>query len=77
MRNLGLVLVAGIVMLFSGCKKDEKLEAIGDYLTRTGLKSTVVALRMKLEVKVPKSKIEMGMRQHANHLAQKYSIAAS
>jgi len=41
MRNLGLVLVAGIVMLFSGCKKDEKLEAIGDYLTRTGLKSTV------------------------------------
>lgn len=41
MRNLGLVLLAGIVMLFSGCKKDEKLEAIGDYLTRTGLKSTV------------------------------------
>ena len=41
MRNLGLVLVAGIVMLFSGCKKEEKLELIGDYLTRTGLKSSV------------------------------------
>jgi FKBP-type peptidyl-prolyl cis-trans isomerase FkpA len=41
MRNLGLVLAAGIVMLFSGCKKEEKLETIGDYLTRTGLKSTV------------------------------------
>ena len=41
MKNLGLVLVAGIVMLFSGCKKEEKLETIGDYLTRTGLKSSV------------------------------------
>lgn len=41
MRNIGLVLVAAIVMLFSGCKKDEKLETVGDYLTRTGLKSSV------------------------------------
>ena len=28
-------------MFFSGCKKEEKLETIGDYLTRTGLKSSV------------------------------------
>lgn len=41
MRNIGLVLFSGIVMLFSGCKKEVKLESIGDYLTRTGLKSSV------------------------------------
>jgi len=43
MRNLGLVLVAGIVMLFSGCKKAEQLESLEDHLTRTGLKSSVTA----------------------------------
>jgi FKBP-type peptidyl-prolyl cis-trans isomerase FkpA len=41
MKNLGLVLVAGMIILFSGCKKAEQLESLEDYLTRTGLKSSV------------------------------------
>lgn len=41
MRTIGFVMIAAVVMLFSGCKKEEKLEMIGDYLTRTGLKNTV------------------------------------
>jgi len=41
MKKFGFLLLAGMVMFFSGCKKEEKLEMIGDYLTRTGLKSTV------------------------------------
>ncbi|MFM2231772.1 MAG: hypothetical protein RJB31_473, partial [Bacteroidota bacterium] len=43
MRNLGLVLFSGILLFFSGCKKAEQLESLEDYLTRTGLKSSVTA----------------------------------